>query len=683
VSYRLSLSRLAACALVLALASCGGGGGGGTVTNPNQPIPQDTVASGGPNSFLIFPNPVMSEDGTFETASSDYAAAYYRAIDPMNQRTTLEAWKTVNGFGTPSMMGGDIQVIFGDMWDLGYGRLMTFRMNNNGTVAAFVQNYVVNAGDGYTYSSLNLDAALVPGGDPRWHIGTNAIEYSPGPGGVPGVDGSFTKFYTFNPTTGQRLLLASLDNRTPKGMPSVCINCHGGRGDPLTPPSPVAGPFGVDLGQQLFPLVANSVSQRRGDTQARMHMINVNHLDFSTTVNLRTRAAQEAAFKMINQIILCTYPRPSGVAATGVDACRPAAGANEWQGTSAMTIKAAYGLDADANDDGFEDQVNGNSLPSATFLTTFSNYLPSGWIGQGQDLLYTQVAESVCMTCHMQRGTANQSDIDFQSYDKFLGYKERIKAHVFDRGNMPLAKIVADRLFGSSLANQLATWLTNVAGINAFASPGVVLLPGRPIADPGPDRVMRPGSMTLSGANSLFSTSYSWSITFNAGNGSLTNPNSVTPVFNATVPGLYQLQLIASSGGVQSTPVIVKINVMNGLPATVTFADIRGVLQTDCVACHDPADGRPPIFYSANLDRDGDGVPGPGDPDDDVWLYREVRGRINFTEIVASPLLRKPSGNHHNGLQRPGFNTALDVGNGMRNNYDLFVRWILLGAPYN
>ena len=32
-----------------------------------------------------------------------------------------------------------------------------------------------------------------------------------------------------------------------------------------------------------------------------------------------------------------------------------------------------------------------------------------------------------------------QSDIDFNSYEKFVSYADRVKTHVFDRGNMPLA----------------------------------------------------------------------------------------------------------------------------------------------------------------------------------------------------------------------------------------------------
>ena len=59
----------------------------------------------------------------------------------------------------------------------------------------------------------------------------------------------------------------------------------------------------------------------------------------------------------------------------------------------------------------------------------------------------------------------------------------------------------------------------------------------------------------------------------------------------------------------------------------------------------------------------------------------EVRSRINFTDIAASPLLRKPSGNHHKGLLVAGFNASAAPGDAARARYDLFLNWILNGAP--
>lgn len=661
---RLSLSGVASIAFALLLTACGGGGGGSTAVSTSGPVVP--AAFSGPNMFLLFPNPQMLDDGTLEMNTETYARAYYEAIDPNNDKDTLAKWKAANGFGTAPGALGEVRAIFGDVRDLGYGRRMTARQNPDGTIAMFVENYLVNAGEGYTYTPLNLDAAIAAaqGGaesgtllNNLWHVGSNAIEFSPGPNG----GAAFVKFYTFSPTTGQRLLMANLDGRGAKAMPGICINCHGGRGDPLTPPGPD--------GKQLFPLVQNSVSQHRGDVQARMQMFNLDILDFSSQ-SPYTRAELEPIMKTMNQMILCTFPLPAPSGAPE-DACRPAASlasTNEWQGTAAAMLKAAYG---------------GDGLPNAQFSAT--NYVPTDWVTAGQTTLFRNVAQQVCMTCHRLRGTGNQSDQDFMSYAKFQGYSDRIKAHVFDRGNMPLARIVSDHFWASNAPNELAHWLNGLGlGYSVLDGNGAALRPGRPIADPGPDRTIRQGPVTLSAANSLFATTYNWSITSNPGNaGSLTNPTSATPSFNATADGTYVLQLVVGNGTTQSPPAALTLIVNNGLtpaPSAIRFADIKAVLQSaGCTTCHTPASvtERPPIFYT-NTDRNGDSLI---DATDDLWFYKELRGRINFTDIVASPLLRKPSNHHHNGLLQPGFDTSYAPGHINRANYDLFLNWILNGAP--
>jgi mono/diheme cytochrome c family protein len=646
VNDRFSLARAGSVALTLLLASCGGGGGSGDVV-PGTPAVQ--AASGGPDSFLLFPNPQKLSDGSLETNTTAYAEAYYAAIDPTNTKDTLAKWKAANNFDSGT--GAQVGAVFGDVRDLGYGRRMTARQNADGTVAIMVENYQVNAGGAYGYNSLNLDAAVVT--DTRWHVGTNAIEFSPGPNG----GASFAKFYTFNPTTGERLLMANLDARGNKAMPGICINCHGGRADPLTPAD--------GGGKPLFPLVQNSVSQHRGDVQARLHMLNADHLEFSTMAGF-TRPELEATVKTINKMILCTYPLPAPSAAPE-DACRPTAGVNEWQGTAAAVLKAAYG---------------GDGLPNATFADT---YVPPAWVSAGRTSLYNDVAKQACMTCHILRGTNNQSDLDFTSYAKFAGYSDRIKAHVYDRGNMPLAKIVADRFWSTSMAETMGSWLQSL-GLTVRDSSSTLLRPGRPIADPGPSRTVTFGPTTLSAAGSLYADSYNWSIVANPGNaGTLTNAASATPTFTATANGTYVLQLVASNSTTQSTPAALTLVVNNALtpaPSAIRFADIKAVLQTPgaCLTCHTPpgtAAVKPPIFYS-DTDRNGDGLINATDTS---WMYKEVRGRVNFTDIVASPLLRKPSNNHHNGGLQTGFDTSLPPGDPGRANYDLFVNWIMNGAP--
>jgi hypothetical protein len=635
-----------AVALTAVLAACGGGGGSPGDTRPNTTFPVTAVT--GPDSFLLFPNPQLMPDGTKQTNTAAYTNAYYAAIDPNNQKDTLNKWKAANGFDTGT--GQQITVVFGDQRDLGYGRRMNVRRNPDGTLAFFVENYLVRTGSDYAYSGFNLDAAVVR--DTSHFIGVNAIEFSPGPNGGP----AFAKFFNFSSTTGERAAMVDLDGRGTKAMPGPCISCHGGRGDALTP-------AGSD-GKQLFNLVRNSESQTRGDVEAHLHPFEPDSFGFSTTAGF-TRADQEASIKTINTWILCTYPLPAASTAPE-DACRRPASRSEWQGTAAGLIKAAYG---------------GDGLPSATFVDDF---VPQGWVTAGQSTLYNEVIKPSCRTCHIMRGNGGNSDLDFNSYEKFQGYSDRIKAHIVDRGNMPLAKIVYDAFNRGRGPELMATFLQG-QGYTARDSAGAALKPGRPIADAGPDRVVRQGTTTLSATGSLYADSYAWSLVSGpAGGATLSATSGTQTVFNATANGTYVVQLIASGGSTQSTPARISIVVNNALtpaPSAIRFADIKTMLQTStCTNCHSPTGSlpRPPLFYT-NEDRNGDGT--VGDATDDAWYYAEVRSRVNFTDLAASPLLRKPSGNHHGGNFVQGFDTTVAPGDPARAKYDLVLNWILNGAP--
>jgi mono/diheme cytochrome c family protein len=651
----MNFTRLFACisatAGALLVASCSGGGSPGDV----RPGANTGIApTSGPDSFLLFPNPQVQADGSLQTDTPAYALAYYAAIDPNNAKDTLAKWKAANGFDSGT--GTQVTVVFGDQRDLGYGRRMTARQNADGTLAFFVENYLVNAGAAYAYSPLNLEAAIVR--DPNSFLGINAIEFSPGPAG--GV--SFAKFFNFSAVTGQRETAVDLDGRGDKAMPGPCITCHGGRGDALTPPD--------STGKPRFNLVQNSVSQARGDVQARLHPFEADAFQFSSTPGF-TRAEQEAPIKTINRMILCSYPLPSP-SNFPEDACRRPASQSEWQGSAAVLIKAFYG---------------GDGLPSPTFSDT---YVPPSWQAAGQTTLYRSVIQPSCRTCHLMRGTGAQSDIDFATFEKFQAYADRTRALVDDRGDMPLAKIVYEAFYASSRPETLAGFLQD-QGLAARDSAGVALKPGRPVADPGPDRVIKQGLTRLSAAGSLYASAYAWSIVSGpngatpATGATLTDVNAAQPTFNATADGTYVLSLVASSGSAQSTPKQVRLVVDSTLapaPSAIRFSDIKSVMQTGnaCTSCHSATGSlpRPPVFYT-NYDRNGDGI--AGDATDDAWFYAEVHGRINFTDIAASPLLRKPSGNHHSGSRLAGFDTSAAPGQPVRANYDLFLNWILNGAP--
>jgi mono/diheme cytochrome c family protein len=671
LTYHRLLCFAASLILALVLAACVEGGGSGDI-NPSSPPSEGVIT--GPNSFFTFPNPLIQDDGTSQVGSVSYATAYYEAIDPLNERDTLAKFKAKNGFDTGT--GTQHQVVFGDVRDLGYGRRMTARQNPDGTLAFFVENYIVRLGPAYAYSSVNLDAAVLR--DTRWLIGINTIEFSPGPAGGtgclspanPGGGICFPKFYNYN-GAGVRQLTVDLDRRGQKAMPGPCISCHGGRGDPLTPPDPVTG-------KPLFNLVQNSASLARGDVQAHLQTFFVDTFDFSTMPGF-TRADQEAALKQMNQWVLCSFPL-EGAAAGPEDNCRRANTANEWVGSAATVLKKAYG---------------GDNMPNPTFSDT---YVPTAWSTVGQTTLYQNVVADSCRTCHQLRGirgTAGQNDIDFDTFAKFQSYAERIKHHVLDFGNMPLAKLVSDRFWASSTGpDTLATFLT-AEGLTARDGGGAVLRPGRPYTRLV-DRVITQGPTTLSAPSTRFATTYSWTVVSGPGgaipptNVTLTNATSAQPTFNATANGTYVVRLVVGNGTTSSDPATATIEVNNALtpaPSAIRFSDIKAVLQDTapvptqrCTNCHQPGGNGtllPPLFYT-NVDRDGNAVV---NATDDLWFYTEVKGRANLVDSDASAILRKPSGNHHAGGNLPGFDTTLPVGNAGRAKYDLFMNWILNNAP--
>ncbi len=649
--------RLCAGLAALGLLGCGGGGGFSNGVDVYPAEKPEALAVNGPDSFLLFPNPQRQMDGSMQVGSLAYATAYYEAIDPNNERDTLAKFKAKNGLGSGSA-GGAIEesVIVGDMRDLGYGRKMTARQNPDGSLAFVVDNYLVG---GYgAYSPFNLDAAIV--GANQWHLGTNGIEFSPGPGGTV----KFAKFYTFDPVTGARLMMGNLDGRGPKAMPTICISCHGGRGDPLTPPD--------SSGKRLFAKVMNSVSQARGDVGAQLHPFEPASLDFSTLPGF-SRVLQESKLKTINKMILCSLPL-AAASTFPEDACRsalrPASGGlatgNEYQGTVAEHLKDMYG---------------GDGLPRAA-TTNRDIYVPSDWQSAGQSTLYLDTQAQACRVCHLLRGTGNQSDISFDTFTKFDGYADRIKAHVIDRGNMPLAKLIYDKYWSTpSINGPMAQYLVGKGYSDGAARPG------RPIADPGLGQLVKSRSTRLSGAMSLYANTYQWSITSGPAGASLSDSSSQLTTLSTVADGTYVVQLVVGNGVSVSSPVSTTVVVNSALsyePQALRFADIKTILQASgggCTTCHQAGGNGaviPPIWYSS-YDRAGTG--NPNDATNDHWFYTELRGRINFADLTSSPLLRKPAGNHHNGGRRSGFNADLIPGDAGRADYDKVLSWILNGAP--
>jgi mono/diheme cytochrome c family protein len=637
-------------ALLLSLAATG-------CTQPNSADPQATpVGTSDTNRFWIFPNPGRDPaTGVFTTNDASYAQAYYDAIDPMDTRATLDGFKITNGFGTTVAGVSEVNVIFRDAKDLGYGRKMTVRFTGPtypgwpGThwVAVFVENYQVVPFAGVNYSSLNLEAAITA--NANYHVGTNAIEYTTAPGGF-----KFAKFYTYAPDTDVRLDTVNLDGRGQKAMPSVCINCHGGRADPLlTFDAPVPGG-----GTTRF--------SNGGNVKARMQPIDVGSVEFWSTAPYR-RIDQEEELRRINYAIFCTHSYPlAGPVAAGVDTCRPLPadpfGGNDYQGAAAEMMKSWYSAGA----------IN---TPGTAMADTYLPAGPGGITGWAdasvavrainpislaqQKSLYDNVVAPNCRVCHGLRGGENQSDINFDGYLKFENYADRIKVHVFNRGNMPLGLLIYNNFWDSAAPEQLADWLTSVnAAYNPArvggAATGVPVQPGGPLTDP-----------IFLAAAATNTTTYS-------------------------IPGIYPT--LAAS--------FVK---------PTTFANIKTLLQDTnnmpCTACHYNGPSgvgyvySPPIAYT-NYDRNGDTplTPNAADVNDDYEFYKALRGRVNLTDFLSSPLLRRPTTLLHGAGYLvldtsstsvcgayPGCVPSLFGTYGAYNQavYNTFLDWIEHGAPYS
>jgi hypothetical protein len=113
----------------------------------------------------------------------------------------------------------------------------------------------------------------------------------------------------------------------------------------------------------------------------------------------------------------------------------------------------------------------------------------------------------------------------------------------------------------------------------------------------------------------------------------------------------------------------------------ITIRDIlqNGAGGTSCTSCH--ASGGAyggtgiPVWWTDGADQS---IAGKG-PADLPSLYDRAMTRVNLRDPETSLLLRKPSGNHHNGLLVGGFD--LDGASTDHLAYDMFYTWIIEGAP--
>jgi hypothetical protein len=217
------------------------------------------------NRFLTFLNqtsPLFAED-------ANTARAYYRAVDPLDQRTTLQAWRDLNGFN----IGADAFAVYINNNDLGFARRMFVRTDPiTGVVSSYVENYATLSD---ALNEVNL-------------IATVAMEHTVAPGQDP-LDQDALRYSTFYVYDGNdnRDLGADLDGRGFKFVPGLCNICHGGRPKALV----------------------NGVYPDAGNTGAGFIPWDLDTYLFEDATASVSRAQQEDQFKIFNETVLQTDPK--------------------------------------------------------------------------------------------------------------------------------------------------------------------------------------------------------------------------------------------------------------------------------------------------------------------------------------------------------------------------------------
>ena len=573
-----------------------------------------------PDEFLQF----INQQSLRHHEDAAVAEAYYQAVDPFRDRLSLSDWKFVNGFDD-----GDLaHVVYQNDADLGFGRDMHARKNDDSTVASYVRNFP-------SVEHAVADDSL---------IATVAMEYGPPEGGGE----YFTKFFAYGPD-GSRILAADLDGRGAKFIPGLCNVCHGGQPKRLVVD---------DSGEVIYP--------DDGDTQAQFLPWDLDTFKFAQDDPALTRAAQEPEFKKLNEdIALATYPA--------------IASAGKWTGAVA------------------KDLIRGWYDKGALFDKT---YVPVSWAGNED--LYLDVFAPNCRACHINRGTNLQNQVDFGSYDKFIGYAPMIRSLVFDQGVMPLAV----RTFGhfwtggnNSPARQLAEALPDeyelVFEANRSSDAKTLAKPGRPVAhtgmlaNPFPSEFFITGKANeevIDGRASRFPVDQDWQISSTQldaeivdqrGDLAVTTQSDIEPQESDRL-----IRQIAGPGVVQRTRFIrAQLPDNNPWEPRNFVNDIWTLIGDDCVGCHKPGGPFPgiPVFFYADLGTDDA---------DAEFMYLKVLERIDFDDPTNSLILTKPGGLRHGGNTIAGweyFTPDGEIADSFDRGLDAtrLMDWVQAGARYD
>lgn len=487
---------------------------------------------------------------TLDTAAS--ARAYYAAIDPQQQRTSLLDWLKVNGFLPATRTGfawsdvadgSAVRATYTNNFDLGFGRDMYARVGacSDGAAPTIGQPLDMARVGNCDISAVVINYASLEAATKKLNpLLAVAMEYTAtaGSGGR-----RIVQFYTFAPdlVSGQfqRVLSANLDGRGEKFMPQVCVVCHGGT------------PGGLD---------GNGAYRDAGDLRATFLPWDLDaflyadaegaNSDRSYTDQSQrsryTRTAQAESLRKLNQLAYLTYR----------DAMRP----NRFV-LPRQLLEGWYGTQA--------------GPPARAFINTDfdSQYVPAGWTANGVDgivgtaddnpadspALYHKAFAQYCRACHIAHEpspnaggaalellsdgglahnlcdsntpadepawSAAQSQLPFACYRQFV--TARNLAARLNAGQMPFARLTMDRFWvgpsatGGSAGDDLYDHLAQAFAALPPEQRPLLTVPGTPAAcfTGLADDLEVGQEYSLNASCSLYAQRYHWSVQGPSGSG--------------------------------------------------------------------------------------------------------------------------------------------------------------------
>lgn len=270
--------------------------GGSTVPNPfdsgatttpfNPPYPYSSCDQK-IRLEIVLPT-ILPNFLTYKGVGDDFTSqAYIDAIDPQNLRNTLGDWWLQNGFDLNGDAPGQHEAAYFNNNDLHFGREMHCVKDTPtvGDVACYVSNYGNAAVGGVASADLAQNALNNPA-NKSVAGATVTMEYRV----IEGRSTRIVKFLAYSGGVASSTLFLSpdLDGNGPKGMPQLCLTCHGGNYFPSNPLAPtITDVEGIEASFREF------------------------DLDSFLYPSTNSRAAQEAEFQQLNNQAVYSAPRYS------------------------------------------------------------------------------------------------------------------------------------------------------------------------------------------------------------------------------------------------------------------------------------------------------------------------------------------------------------------------------------